>query len=209
MAANPPAATSVQGLCGVPDGASKEHQLLRSSQDNTTTQQNIDISPKSTKSRLSGCQSSAKRSKSASIGEEDDEFDEQENYYGEGCSSGGQGTSTVREDGFGVVSVTPCVSELVKCSLQGPTQMTFSYAWAGLSQEGHNEVKWSALLFKGHLYLSVPNGLVVERSKEAFVTLLEFAEEQLDCSAIVVYFAKNRPERREYILLFYRSIFQE
>jgi len=74
--------------------------------------------------------------------------------------------------------------------------MTFSYAWAGLSQEGHNEVKWSALLFKGHLYLSVPNGLVVERSKEAFVTLLEFAEEQLDCSAIVVYFAKNRPERQ-------------
>lgn len=145
---------------------------------------------------MSGCPSSSKRSKSASIGEDDDE-DEQENEEVGGGGSGAA-SSTVREDGFGVVSVTPCVSQLIKCSSQGPTQMTFSYAWAGLSQEGHNEVKWSALLFKGTLYLSVPNGLVVERSKEAFVTLLEFAEEQLDCSAIVVYFEKNRPERRKY-----------
>jgi len=93
-----------------------------------------------------------------------------------------------------VISVTPCVSDLIKASGQAPTQLHFSCT-GGLQQD---EVKWTALLFKGHLYLSVPNGLVVETSKEAFVTLLEFAEEQLDCEAIVVCFAKNRPEKRKY-----------
>ena len=58
-------------------------------------------------------------------------------------------------------------------------------------------MKWQAILYKGHLYLNVPNGLGIEKSKEAFVTLLEFAEEEINCSHIIVYFMKNRPERSE------------
>jgi hypothetical protein len=62
--------------------------------------------------------------------------------------------------------------------------------------------QWSALLWRGDLYLNVPNGIAIERSKEAFVTLLEFAEEELYCKSIIVCFAKSRPELNTLMRMF-------
>lgn len=117
-------------------------------------------------------------------------------------------------NGFGVITVTPCVSELIQRSADAAVELTFSYSWTpsicdgshGSVDPGHRqqnsaiEIKWNALLVKGHLYLNVPNGVGVERNKEAFVTLLEFAEEELACTHIIVCFSKTRPERGEWLI---------
>jgi len=57
-------------------------------------------------------------------------------------------------------------------------------------------------LWRENLYLQIPNGIIVERSKEAFVSLLEFGEEELLCSHIVVCFSKNRNERNMLMRMF-------
>lgn len=120
-------------------------------------------------------------------------------------------SSKAFRNGFGLITVTPCVSELIQQSASAAVELTFSYTWTpsicdashGSVDPGHRvqnsaiEIKWNALLVKGHLYLNVPNGVGVERNKEAFVTLLEFAEEELACTHIIVCFSKTRPERSE------------
>lgn len=168
------------------------------------------------------------RSKSSSIGDEDEEDEDEDEAHGAGLMAQGKrnGTSGTRvvgrnsgngRNGFGLISVTPCLQELQGQGVIGSDQavvrgsdgqtavrLTFSYAWtSGASSSSPrlgsvSEVKWSALLFGGTLYLKVPEGLAIERSKEAFVNLLEFAEEELDCSQILICISKSRPERREY-----------
>lgn len=109
-------------------------------------------------------------------------------------------------NGFGLITVTPCVEELIRQSTDGAVELTFSYTWTPSVADPSDrivvdkksssiEINWKAVLTNGHLYLNVPNGVGVERNKEAFVTLLEFAEEELNCSHIVVCFNKSRPER--------------
>jgi len=243
----PPPTTSVRGLCGVPDVpheasnnnnngtaltniGNQRHSSSSTQQYNTTldTQhQGLDGSSirKSASALLTSGPKAAKRSKSSSIGDDDDDLeddedtldgiDDQKRKTGRGMIR--RESSTVREEGFGVITVTPSIDTLLTASENEPTQLTFSYAWTmgggcnvdsmmagehGLSRSVVQEVKWSALLYKGNLYLNVPNGLVIERSKEAFVTLLEFAEEELDCSAIIVCFSKSRPERQSLMRMF-------
>ena len=115
-------------------------------------------------------------------------------------------------NGFGLITVTPCVSELLSKSLDSAVELTFSYTWTPSiadpseasprsGQQSAIEINWNALLVKGHLYLNVPNGVGVERNKEAFVTLLEFAEEELASTHIIVSFNKSRPERSTLIVL--------
>lgn len=122
-------------------------------------------------------------------------------------------------NGFGLITVTPSIEELINKSVDGSAvELTFSYTWtpsiSDASFDGNStssssklntshgqsiiEINWKALLVKGHLYLNVPNNVGVERHKEAFVTLLEFAEEQLTCSHVIVCFNKQRPERGKY-----------
>ena len=111
--------------------------------------------------------------------------------------------------GGGFESVAP---ELTARSQREPLKVTFRFATplptplstpnntvtSGGSIGGSTKVvnaEWLALLWRGDLYLTVPNGIVIERSKEAFITLLEFAEEKLQCKSIVVCFSKTRTER--------------
>jgi len=54
---------------------------------------------------------------------------------------------------------------------------------------------WDGYIWKGDLYLTIPDGLVIERSKEAFIELLEFAEEELHCNCIIASFSKTRNDR--------------
>lgn len=45
------------------------------------------------------------------------------------------------------------------------------------------------------LYIEVPNGCLPDASKEAFVALLEYAEEVLRCQHAIVFFKKDRMDR--------------
>lgn len=57
------------------------------------------------------------------------------------------------------------------------------------------QVTWETLLVGDALYIEIPSDILPEGSKESFVTLLEYAEEVLRCSHVIVCFKKNRADR--------------
>jgi len=57
------------------------------------------------------------------------------------------------------------------------------------------EVRWETLIHDRKLYIQVPNGILPDGSKEGFVSLLEYAEEVLKCTHVVVFFKKDRSDR--------------
>lgn len=93
---------------------------------------------------------------------------------------------------------------MVARSEHEPVQVTFRFENLPLFSNANDatSTQWAAILWHGDLYLSVPNGIAIERSKEAFVSLLELAEEQLGCKSIVVCFSKSRPERNTLMRMF-------
>ena len=56
-------------------------------------------------------------------------------------------------------------------------------------------VEWETVVWHGCLYIRVPSCLLPEGSKEGFVSLLEYAEETLHCTNIVVCLRKDRDDR--------------
>jgi hypothetical protein len=46
------------------------------------------------------------------------------------------------------------------------------------------------------LYVALPKQLTHEASKQSFLSLLEFAEEKLDCNGVVLCIRKDRPDRQ-------------
>lgn len=63
-------------------------------------------------------------------------------------------------------------------------------------------VKWETIYDDRKLYVEVPNTILPDGSKESLVTLLEYAEEQLDCSHVILCFKKNRTDRANLIRTF-------
>jgi len=57
------------------------------------------------------------------------------------------------------------------------------------------EVEWKTLLVNGVLYVDIPTSVLSEGSRDSFVSLLEFAEEKLECEKVFVCFKRNRPDR--------------
>jgi len=66
------------------------------------------------------------------------------------------------------------------------------------------DVSWSGqLLDNGEtLALHVPTGALPEGSKEIFVRILEYAEEELGCERVLVWFDKNSSDRALFIRTF-------
>lgn len=64
------------------------------------------------------------------------------------------------------------------------------------------QVTWETLLIGRKLYVEVPNGILPDGSKESFVTLLEYAEEVLKVSHVVVCFKNQRTDRASLIRTF-------
>jgi len=64
------------------------------------------------------------------------------------------------------------------------------------------EVTWDTLFMDGNLYVEIPQGILPEGSKESFVTLLEYAEEELKCSHVIVCFKKSRSDRASLVRTF-------
>lgn len=92
-------------------------------------------------------------------------------------------------------------------SMREPVRVTFKMPSDGQLDNKNNcsqkvDLAWEALLWRGDLFLNIPDGIVIEHSKEAFISLLEFGEELLKCNSIVVCFAKSRPERNVLMRMF-------
>jgi len=65
------------------------------------------------------------------------------------------------------------------------------------------EIRWEATLFSGgRLLVYIPSLALPEGSKESFVRLLEFAEEELECTDVFVQFGKERSDRAHLIRTF-------
>ncbi|KAG5683558.1 hypothetical protein PVAND_012831 [Polypedilum vanderplanki] len=52
------------------------------------------------------------------------------------------------------------------------------------------------------LYVALPKKLTHEASKQSFLSLLEFAEEKLDCDGVVLCIRKDRPDRANLVKTF-------
>ena len=59
-------------------------------------------------------------------------------------------------------------------------------------------VQFESILVNDELFIHIPNTATTDHSnsKEAFIALLEFAEEELRCKRIIVYFEKNKNNRK-------------
>ncbi|XP_067143053.1 ornithine decarboxylase antizyme 1-like [Centruroides vittatus] len=106
--------------------------------------------------------------------------------------------------GVGKKKVPPVVhkvpfnkEEIITQSNQDAVLLTFQFQ---LSE--HTVVKWDTILWQNKLYIQLPNGFMPDGSKEAFVTLLEFSEEQLQCNHVIVCFSKSRTDRAVLIRTF-------
>jgi hypothetical protein len=64
------------------------------------------------------------------------------------------------------------------------------------------EVTWETLLIGKTLFIEIPADILPEGSKESFVTLLEYAEEVLTCTHVIVCFKKNRNDRASLVRTF-------
>jgi len=101
----------------------------------------------------------------------------------------GEGWVRGNGGGIGFASLVGHVSEAV-------SNICFSIRLVG------QEVTWETLLIGKTLFIEIPADILPEGSKESFVTLLEYAEEVLCCSHVIVCFKKNRVDRASLIRTF-------
>lgn len=86
---------------------------------------------------------------------------------------------------------------MIKASRQQPVRLAFVLALTAT-----RDWRWEGVLWRGRLYLEVPTRLVQTGSKEGFVALLEFAEEELHCSHVILALAKDRADRADVVRTF-------
>lgn len=87
------------------------------------------------------------------------------------------------------------INELSKHSIKEPIKITVK-----ITLLDSIEVQWESVLINEILYVYIsqpPTG----NSKEAFIALLEFAEEELHCKTVVVYLDKQNPDRSKYFII--------
>lgn len=70
------------------------------------------------------------------------------------------------------------------------------------SLSDEKEVEWKTLLVNGILYVDIPTSVLPDGSRDSFVSLLEFAEDKLDCEKVYVCFKRNRPDKTALMRVF-------
>jgi len=88
-------------------------------------------------------------------------------------------------------------TNLPKLSQDAPVRLTFNFE---LIQ--NQSISWDAVLWQRSLYLKLPNNMVMDGSKEAFINLLEFAEDEIDCENVIVCFSKQRTDKNILMRIF-------
>jgi ornithine decarboxylase antizyme 1 len=63
-------------------------------------------------------------------------------------------------------------------------------------------VEWRTLLLNNILFVDIPTSVLPEGSRDSFVSLLEFAEEKLECDKVFVCFKRNRADRAALMRVF-------
>jgi len=64
------------------------------------------------------------------------------------------------------------------------------------------DARWETVFWRQRLYVQVPDGLLPDGSKEGFVSLLEFAEETLQASHVIIALRKDRADRSSLVRTF-------
>jgi ornithine decarboxylase antizyme 1 len=64
------------------------------------------------------------------------------------------------------------------------------------------QVEWRTLFLNNILFVDIPTSVLPEGSRDSFVSLLEFAEEKLECEKVYVCFKRNRPDRAALMRVF-------
>lgn len=64
------------------------------------------------------------------------------------------------------------------------------------------QVPWDCVMRDNNLYVDVPANLPIYGSKDSFVSLLEYCEEELNVSHVIVYLRKDRKDRADLVRLF-------
>lgn len=91
----------------------------------------------------------------------------------------------------------------------GEAKLEFQFNVGGDNNDGEEEIRWKArLLPEGRLLVEIPNSCLPKGSKESFVSLMEFAEEVLECDQILIKFSKDRQDRASLIRTFLYFGFQ-
>lgn len=81
------------------------------------------------------------------------------------------------------------IEDLSKQSIHQPIKLTLK-----ITLLDSLTVQWESLLINEILYVYIANP-PTGNSKEAFIDLLEFAEEELHCRKVIVYLDKQNPDR--------------
>lgn len=63
-------------------------------------------------------------------------------------------------------------------------------------------VHWDTLVCGKIMYVMIPAGVLPDGSKESFVSLLEYAEEVMECSQVIICLDKNRKDRAALVRMF-------
>ncbi|KAK9503480.1 hypothetical protein O3M35_010026 [Rhynocoris fuscipes] len=79
----------------------------------------------------------------------------------------------------------------------GSVRITFE-----LKLTEQTEAIWDTVLIDRRLYIQIRPSLLPDGSKEAFITLLEYAEEVLKCTDIIVWFKKDCQDRPQLVRTF-------
>lgn len=70
------------------------------------------------------------------------------------------------------------------------------------SLSDEKEVEWKTMLVNGILYVDIPTSVLPDGSRDSFVSLLEFAEDKLDCEKVYVCFKRNRADKTALMRVF-------
>lgn len=70
------------------------------------------------------------------------------------------------------------------------------------SMSDEKQVEWRTLFINNTLFVDIPTSVLPEGSRDSFISLLEFAEEKLECDKVFVCFKRNRSDRAALMRVF-------
>lgn len=115
----------------------------------------------------------------------------------EGTTASGGATKNDDSTSESDVEEDDLISQIV--SQKSPTRITIK-----LHVTDKISSSWDSVLDHDTniLYVALPKQLTHEASKQSFLSLLEFAEEKLECDGVVLCIRKDRPDRQNLIKTF-------